>query len=321
MQSALALEVPTETTSSFGAPDDDQKKALDDLISRALAYRTGAELKALFDFRRRLPHIAPYNAMLLHIQNPGIGYAIQARFWERRYHRRVRPGARPYVILQTMGPVAFVFELSDTEPIDPAADQVPEIAKNPFPAKGQPPVGAIERLISACSEIGIEVEWRDRGPILAGSVQRLISRTPPFHLRLNSKHTEAQQLGTLAHELAHVFCGHLGYLEDAFWPDRRDATKVTREFEAEAVAYLITDRLNLDIGSAQYLASYLSDDKPLPNYSLDTVLKAAGKIEEMLRGRFRVRRSWRTKAGYATNHFGRRRSTRPRTHSHSVPQP
>jgi uncharacterized protein DUF955 len=293
MQSTLALEVPPETTAEFGDAIYDQgttRKALDDLIARALAYRTGPELKALFDFMKRFPHLAPYNAMLLHVQNPGIGYALRARSWERNYRRKIRPGARPYVILQTMGPVAFVFELSDTEPIDPAVDLVPDIVKNPFPAKGQPPLGAIERLISVCLEVGIEVERRDRGTILAGSIQRLVNRTPPFHLVLNSKHMEAQQLGTLAHELAHVFCGHLGYLEEGFWSDRRYANKVTQEFEAEAVAFLVTDRLNLDIGSAQYLAGYLSGERPLPNYSLDAVLKAVNKIEEMLRGTFRVRR-------------------------------
>ncbi len=292
MRSTLPLEVQAEVDAAFdGLPDSQEtaRHALDQLISRALAYRTGPELKALFDFMRRFPHIAPYNAMLLHVQNPGIGYALRAPLWERDYRRRVRPGARPYVILQTMGPVAFVFELSDTEPIDPAVDLVPEIVANPFPAKGQPPIGAIETLISTCLKIGIEVELRDRGTNLAGSVQRLANRTPPFHLVLNLKHAEAQQLGTLAHELAHVFCGHLGFCEDGFWPDRRYTTKVTRELEAEAVAYLVTDRLNLDIGSVQYLAGYLSDDKPLPNYSLDTVLKAVGKIEEMLRGTFRIR--------------------------------
>ena len=97
------------------------------------------------------------------------------------------------------------------------------------------------------------------------------------------------------------FCGHLGFCEDGFWPDRRYTTKVTREIEAEAVAYLVTDRLNLDIGSVQYLAGYLSDDSPLPDSSLDTVLKAVGKIEEMLRGTFRVRRSPRTKTPLARN--------------------
>src|SRR5205809_6148275 len=114
MQSTLPVEVPAEAASEFNDSAYDQetaRKALDDLISRALAYRTGPELKALFDFMRRFPHIAPYNAMLLHVQNPEIGYALKARVWERDYYRQVRPGARPYVILQTMGPVAFVFEL------------------------------------------------------------------------------------------------------------------------------------------------------------------------------------------------------------------
>jgi hypothetical protein len=294
MQSALPLELPAETTSALSDSHYDQetaRKALDDLISRALAYRTGPELKALLDFMKRFRHLAPYNAMLLHVQNPGIGYALQPRFWGRDYHRRVRPGARPYVILQPFGPVAFVFELSDTEPINPAVDLVPEIVKNPFPTKGQPPIGALENVISACLEVGIEVERRDRGTLLAGSVQRLSYRTPPFYILLNSKHTEAQQLGTLAHELAHVFCGHLGAFEGGFWPERRRTSKAAREFEAEAVAHLVTDRLNLDIGSVQYLAGYLCDDKPLPNYSLDTVLKAVNKIEEMLRGTFRIRRT------------------------------
>src|SRR5436305_9111053 len=104
MQSTCPLEVQGEINATFDALPDSQersRRALDDLISRALAYRTGPELKALFDFMRRFPHIAPYNAMLLHVQNPGIGYALQARFWERDFRRRVRPEARPYVILQT----------------------------------------------------------------------------------------------------------------------------------------------------------------------------------------------------------------------------
>src|SRR5438874_8282517 len=137
MQSALALEVPAETTSALNDSHYDQetaRKALDDLISRALAYRSGGELKALFDFMRRFPHIAPYNAMLLHVQNQGIQFALRAPMWERKYERRVNSGARAYVILQTMGPVAFVFDLCDTTPINPKPDLIPEIASNPFPA-------------------------------------------------------------------------------------------------------------------------------------------------------------------------------------------
>jgi hypothetical protein len=268
----------------------ERQKSLDDLVSRALAYRTGPELKALFDFIRRFPHMAPFNAMLLYVQNPGIRFALRAPVWERKYGRRVRLGARPYVILQTMGPVAFVFDISDTDR-DPGSlfDDVPEAVLNPFPAKAQPPPYAIEKITAACATLRIAITKQDYGSNLAGQVIRL-GGTSAFVIVLNEKHAEAQQLGTLAHELAHVFCGHLGETEEGFWPDCSGAVKQVKEFEAEAVAYLVTDRMNLDIGSVQYLAGYLTSDAQLPNYSLDTVLKAAGKIEEMAAGKFRLKK-------------------------------
>ena len=265
------------------------RQMMDELISRALAYRTGKELGELLEFTRKFPHIAPYNAMLLHVQNPGIRYALRAGDWETKWRRRVRPAARPYVILWTMGPVAFVFDLSDTEPIDPKDDRIPEIVKNPFPAKGQPSPESLPKLMSACALLRIEIESRDYATDQAGQVQRTERGFYEFHIALNSKHTAAQRLGTLAHELGHVFCGHLGETDEGFWPDRRSATLTVRELEAEAVAYIVTTRHNLDIGSAQYLAGYLKD-KPLPNYSLDTVLKAAGKVEEMMAGKFHLKR-------------------------------
>jgi hypothetical protein len=266
----------------------ERQKSLDDLVSRALAYRTGPELKALFDFIRRFPHMAPFNAMLLYVQNPGICFALRAPVWERKYGRRVRLGARPYVILQTMGPVAFVFDISDTDR-DPGSlfDDVPESILNPFPAKGQPPPYAIVKVTAACAIIQIPITKRDYGSNLAGEVIRAGSA---FTIVLNEKHSEAQQLGTLAHELAHVFCGHLGETDEGFWPDRRNTKEDVKEFEAEAVAYLVTDRMNLDIGSVQYLAGYLTSKDQLPNYSLDIVLKAAGKIEEMAAGKFRLKK-------------------------------
>ena len=72
MQSALHLEVSAEATSAVGDSHYDQdsvRKALDDLISRALTYRMGPELKELFDFMKRFPHFAPYNGMLLHVES------------------------------------------------------------------------------------------------------------------------------------------------------------------------------------------------------------------------------------------------------------
>lgn len=288
-----------KASAGLSEEDDVPRKSLDDLAARALAYRTGPEFKALLDFCKRFPHLSPYNAMLLHIQNPHISFALRVPTWERKYERRVSRGARPYVILQPFGPVAFVFDLSDTKPINPQRDLVPEIVTDPLPAKGQPPAGALQSLIAVCLQIRIVVKQQELATHHGGSAIQFGGGT--FGIVLNSKHTEARHIGTLAHELGHIFCGHLGAIDEGFWPDRSHASIDVKEFEAEAVAYWVTDRLNLDIGSVQYLAGYLSDDTLLPNYSLDNVLKAVGKIEEMLRGTFRVRRLQRTKANDARN--------------------
>lgn len=181
--------------------------------------------------------------------------------------------------------------MSDTTPHDPDNPRVSEIISNPFPAKGDPPPDAIANIIAACGKIKIAINDRDLATAMAGRVYRTANDARhDFYLQLNSKHTDAQQIGTLAHELGHVFCGHLGETEDGFWQDRSDRDEAAREFEAEAVAYFVTLRMNLDIGSAAYLAGYLKNGCTLPDYSLDAILKAAGKIEEMADGRFRPRK-------------------------------
>jgi hypothetical protein len=167
---------------------------------------------------------------------------------------------------------------------------VPAIVENPFPAKGQPTPGAFEKISGACLSIGIVIEERDYGTDMAGRVERTKGPSYEFHVSLNNKHSPPQKLATLAHELGHVFCGHLGWSENGWWSGRTGLSKPVKEFEAEAVAYIIAERMALDIGAVEYLAGYLQNDQELPDYSLEAVLKAAGKVEEMAAGRFRPKR-------------------------------
>lgn len=268
-----------------------QQKMLDELVTLSLAYHSPRELKELLDFAQRFPFHAPYNAMLLHMQNRGLQYAIQASQWTKLYGRRVKPGARAYVVLRFMGPVSFVFDLGDTEPIDPADDRVPQLAVNPFPAKGTPPPNTLKHLLQSCRKLLIEVEEKDLGTQLAGEARWFPGQNREYHVLLNSRHSESQKVGTLAHELGHIFCGHLqGESSIGWWEARINLSKAEREFEAEAVAYLVTSRMALEIGSASYLAEYLTPGSTLPKYSLETVLRAAGKVEEMTSSKFRVRK-------------------------------
>lgn len=270
--------------------NDERERALDQLVREALAYRSGPELKALFEFQRKFPHMAAFNVMLLHIQNPGIQYALRAQDWRDRYARKVKPAARPYVVLRTMGPVDFVFDLSDTEPIDPQFDRVPDLATNPFAAKGEASTKMLHDLVTCCGKAAIQVEQRDLATSMAGAVRRVEDRMRDFHIVLNSKHNVATRFGTLTHELAHVLCGHLGPGPLKLWPDRAclGLTIAVKEFEAEMVAHLFTIRRGVDIGSADYLADYFEGDKSVPVFSLETVLKADHKLEEMAAGRIRI---------------------------------
>lgn len=268
---------------------DDRKNALDALVGEAIAYRTGPELKALFDFQRKFPHMAPYNVMLLHMQNPGIAYALRSAEWRKRFGRKVKPAARPYVVLRTMGPVDFVFDLSDTEPLAPDDNRIPALAMNPFPTRGEANATQLRNLMLGCGKAGMQVEERDLGTELAGQVRHVADRMRDFHIVLNSKHTVTQRFGTLAHEMAHVLCGHLGPGPQGYWPDRArlQLSEGVKEFEAEMVAYLFTARQGIGIGSADYLSGYLDGTGEVPNFSLDAVLKADGVLESMADGRYR----------------------------------
>ncbi len=85
----------------------------------------------------------------------------------------------------------------------------------------------------------------------------------------------------MVHELAHLYCGHLGTPDARWWPDRRGLTDTQREFEAESVTYLVCGRLGIDNPSAEYLAGYMEQHPAVPAISIECVMKAAGLIEQM----------------------------------------
>ncbi|NLB78859.1 MAG: hypothetical protein GX796_08470 [Clostridiaceae bacterium] len=68
---------------------------LDKLFNEVGTYRRSEQFKELLDFVKRFPHIAPYNAMLIHIQKPGSQYVASVTEWERRFKRTINPGATP----------------------------------------------------------------------------------------------------------------------------------------------------------------------------------------------------------------------------------
>ena len=103
-----------------------------------------------------MPRYAPYNAMLLHIQHPKAKFIASAREWAEM-GLKVKPGSRPLVVLQIMGPVRFVFDVADIHggslPI-----AVRNAFENPFGAEGGITDFIWNRMVDLCRELGVVVE-------------------------------------------------------------------------------------------------------------------------------------------------------------------
>ncbi len=273
---------------------------LDKLFIEIGTYRKSSEFKELLDFIKKFPHIAPYNAMLIHIQKPGSQYVASANEWSRRFKRFINPGARPLVILRPFGPVAFVFELGDTHGNSP----FPSELLNPFRVEGEIHDGIFNNLIKNLKTDGISYTEADHGTSSAGFIQinqskheEKITRTNKeiwvkilYNMVVNRTHPKETRFATILHELGHIYCGHLGTPNQKWWDDRHYIDKNAKEFEAESVCWLVCERLGVKNPSAEYLSGYLDEKEQIPNISVDTVLKSVAIIEAMINGRKEIRK-------------------------------
>lgn len=263
---------------------------LDKLFDEVGTYRSSADFRELLDFIKRFRRIAPYNAMLLHIQKPGSTYVASASDWRDRFHRRPKPGARPLIILRPFGPVAFVYELTDTE-----GEPFPQKIESPFFADGIVPDSFLDKFSFNMFLNGISLTEQDYGTDSAGFIKVVneqIERVDhnvirnylqPFSMVINRNMNNAGKLATIFHELGHLYCGHLRNNRVKYLPKRYGLSLNQREFEAESVCWLLCERQGISNPSASYLSGYLDHNDTIPNISIDTVVKAVGAIENIMK--------------------------------------
>ena len=262
------------------------KHSLDELFLLTSQYRASSSYMELLDFIRKFPHIAPFNAMLAHIQMPGATFILSPYKWRTFFDRTIKPGARPIVILRTMGPVDFVFDVSDTE-----GTPLPPRIENSFAIREGNIGKALCFTEENCKRDGIYIYKSNLGSTGAGSIRtartdrvqvfRKNSIPVLFELEVSERRSPEQRYATIAHELGHLYCGHLGTKNPLWWPDRRGLTHSIVEFEAESVSYLVCKRFGLKTASEEYLAGYVRSQTEVPPISLECVMKAAGLIEKM----------------------------------------
>lgn len=230
---------------------DSKPTALDELFLSTLEYRHSDTYQKLLQFVSRFPKYAPFNGFLLFMQNPEISFVATRDQWWNRFERRVREGARALVILAPMSPVAFVYDLADTD-----GRRLPRELEHPFETVGDLSSTVWEHTLCNCRERDrIVVMEKQFSPLHAGTARTNTAGQPIMAgqqrkakriVELNNQLTREQKYATLVHELAHIHCGHIGDDADGWWPDRRQLTLEQMEFEAESVSFLVCTRLQTE---------------------------------------------------------------------------
>lgn len=275
------------------SPRKEVQSGIDSLVRQSVAYRNSGAFQEMIGFMGRFKDYAPYNNMLVRIQNPSCSFYATEKDWFRRFERRLKEDARPMLILAPMHPVLLVYELDQTQGPD-----LPEELSKFATFAGDWKNEYLEKTIENASK-------RDRIRI---DVKRLSSTNAGFatiargdreskmRIAIHEELDAPSRYGVVCHELAHIYLGHLGTDKDFWWPSRTNLSHKTVEIEAEAVAFLVTSRLGLQGASASYVSRYLTEGAIPESVSLDLIAKVAGRIEEMARRTLEVRRPRREKA-------------------------
>jgi hypothetical protein len=280
LPAASAPAKPVQAQGPTAPSDANGNSLLNDLFRATISYRTSKAYFDLLDYIVRFRRYSPYNCLLVRLQRPTVGYVATPSDWMTEFERKVKPDARPLMMLRPFGPVMFVFDIEDTEGKSAPADLM-----RPFDAQGQISPSAWNFTVTNAGHDGISVMGREASLTRAGRAKRIgpvdKSAPPTFEVFYNSKLTPAESYVTLTHELAHIYCGHLGECFKWRVPDRRSVTKDAQEFEAESVAYIVCARQGIVTTAPKYLADYLGRNHEVPQVDIHRVLVVASRIEEM----------------------------------------
>jgi antirestriction protein ArdC len=130
------------------------------------------------------------------------------------------------------------------------------------------------------------------GQNAASSDEQVIEGVPSYRVTFNDRLNPTERFITIAHELGHIFLGHLGECasgkgndDESGWLSRRSLGKNEKEIEAEAVAYLVASRAGVVPASAQYIKSYASRSD-MTKVDLELVVRSAARIERLAKIRY-----------------------------------
>lgn len=270
-------------------PQTDPLEVTRQLYRQAVVLHSPAELPALVAFIARFRRFSVFNTALIRVQRPDAVLLASATQWSR-LGRDVNDGATPVIVLAPFGPVQFLYGETDT-----GGRPLTEAERTALLAPGATPRAHWDQTVEGAKGLGVVVE---AARPLPGAEWRLDDHTDRGRVRGEGRHiswevavdgsldADARFL-RLTHELAHIYCGHLGGHPAGAWRTRRDLPGVEREAEAELVCQLVMARAGRPAGDIALLQSYMTGHD-VATVDIGAVISAADLVESRslsLRGR------------------------------------
>ena len=283
--------------------DEDKRSkelsTIDQLFIDVKRYRKCSEFQKRLEFYSNFPYLGVYNAELIAQQRPGAKFVLTAKKWEEYYHRKIKISARPLIILVPFHPVDFLFDITDTKPIDnkykvddnAIIEGIIRRFMNDYKRVdgfymdnlliNMEKQGIYYKRYFAGSELHSEIR-NDKSESLCVQVYKDVQL--PHHnyftIEVNYSLSRAEELSRIFHELAHLFCHHFR----CSWWEGRSCSKTEKEFEAETVSYLVCQRLGIKSHAVDYLAEYFALNNLIPEISAELVFQAVDIIQDMASG-------------------------------------
>jgi hypothetical protein len=178
------------------------------------------------------------------------------------------------------GPVALVYDVVDTE-----GRALPQDAFS-FVAQGAVNDVTLQSFRGLLERENIDWLDVDAGDSRAGLI-RVVKRATDadagnrYKIHVNRNHDAATRFVTLAHELGHLFLGHLGPDKALGVPRRFVSEHALQELEAESVAFIVSERHGVTSRSQVYLSSFAVTDEIVEKLDVHQVMRAADRVESI----------------------------------------
>ncbi len=251
-----ALTATSERLATAGEEDGRNSKRdrlLEELTTGIAELTTSERWQHFLDVQSRFHRYSFLNTLAIQLQRPDEATQVAGFHTWRRLGRRVRKGEKGIAILAPVvrrvrveddngdkhvlvgAPTAFrvvhVFDVAQTD-----GEELPSICER---LEGDDVSGAYARLVEVAHSLGYTVEEDYLPDARNGDCNFAEHR-----IRVEVRNSEAQQVKTLAHEIAHAML-HEGF------QDRSLA-----ELEAESVAFVVCRALGIE--SASYTFGYVA---------------------------------------------------------------